>query len=91
MLRLGGMANADIWGDNSLTLFPMTFLLKLDKGHLSEAHKIYLQMKKKKMVKEKKRGIDTVPRLHWARTTRNNKKKIKSCFNPNGCLVNATG
>lgn len=52
MLRLGGMANADIWGDNSLILFPLTFLPKFDKGHLSEAYKIYLQMKKKKTVKE---------------------------------------
>lgn len=26
-------------GDNSLTLFPLTFLLKFDKGQLSEAHK----------------------------------------------------
>lgn len=51
-LRLGGMAKADSWGDNSLTLFPLTFLLKFDKGHLSEAHKSTYRQKKKKTVKE---------------------------------------
>lgn len=46
------MAKADSGGDNSLTLFPLTFLLKFDKGHLSEARKSTYRRKKKKTVKE---------------------------------------
>lgn len=72
MLRLGGMANADIWGDNSLTLFPLTFLLKFDKGHLSEVHKSTYRWRKK-TVKEfiffmwEKLFVSLKPLLHSPR------------------------